>query len=942
MSSKQGQLSRSDLLSLIAKQEGELTDPEVIAYLADALGMQQQEARIRQITSRLIEDHWPDEQMISNHTSRTSMPENLQLNNPSPTAKLKAQYWQLLKQTNREDEADTDDQNQITTRPIWQNRPEARPRFPALMSEEAIQQRLLPTLRQEKATRRVDIDRLIDQVSRAEFVTKLPMQHRSRDTQALQIIDDRQVHLMPYWLDHSWLTWHVRDSMAEYRFSHAVIEQGETEPQSILHNTLEDYQAPPEGSTILLLSDLGVLTDHLHRYIDFLDQMLIQGYHLVVVTPCHLDDYPADLATKINLVSWEQDCCALPLRNDIDSSPQATPKNTDEKTDDSTPLNNDPEQSENTEKATQCPRQKWGEQLLMLCSTAIRLEPELLRAQRYALNTYRRSIGKKPLPASAESLAWQHRAVTQKHSVAATVDAEENKHWQITLKHQPIELKQAVFESQREWRGGKNGLPDEIWFEEFAGVDHCCNAAEQVNLEWFNQDFEDTKDFLNYLHQRILSGHQTSDIDVPQTKAWLHRFDSRLTKEAFSEGSLQKYLQACFLNISDEKGRTPAGNVVDPALVGKTQPEQPRQSAWLCQLGSQLAVIKHDPFNIPKNRSSLIARLDYRVCSLKVGNSSTPIELPEQLGDELTPLLGSENIGVQKARLQTDLTELELCAFKRPKWAKRVGRDAYGLFADLEIPHTNSEGKTPKIELIQRFRWIPAGTFMMGALEGEWEEHINADDCHKVTLTKGYWLADTTVTQAVWQAVMEGNFTDFKNDYVKNISWNDTQDFIQKLNQGLLASLGGLVCRLPTEAESEYAYHAGKATKLSSRNYMKVNFFNHLDANGETPEGRSANTVMKPFPNVWGLYEMHKIVEEWCADEWQRSLSTHHAIDPYFSGHSGSERVARGRSWHYDDVTDAAYPNYRRHYRPDYYREGRTGLRLSLGHDLKVRSAKQN
>lgn len=99
MRSKQGQLSRADLLNLIASQGDQAIESEVMDYLADALGMQHQpEKPSRNLTGFVVQDH-EQVQVRAWHASKAATPESNQLTNPSPTAKLKAQYWQLLKQT---------------------------------------------------------------------------------------------------------------------------------------------------------------------------------------------------------------------------------------------------------------------------------------------------------------------------------------------------------------------------------------------------------------------------------------------------------------------------------------------------------------------------------------------------------------------------------------------------------------------------------------------------------------------------------------------------------------------------------------------------------------------------------------------------------------------------------------------------------------------------
>ena len=924
MTNKQGQISRADLLKAIIS--GDNFDQH---FIAEYLGVRINPSFVVSPSVEILMRHWSGRKIDARIPKKPEGSQTTTYNNPSPTAQLTSTYWQLLKQVNREDEKKPEKKKQsVTQRPVWNNKPE-RADFPALMSEKAIQQRLLPKLRQEKTTQNLDIEKLIYQVSRAEFITSLPMQRRNRDTQAVQIIDDRQVHLMPYWLDHSWLTWHLQASMPEYRLTRAVIEQGDSEPQSIQDNGLEAYQLPPEGSTVLILSDLGLLTGRTQYYEALLQRLSSQGYHIVVVTPCHEADYPASLKSLISVVSWEENGGRLPAENVLQArSEKATSDNADEAP------NHEPD-GENTPR---CPREQWGETLLSLCAVTVRLEPELLRAVRYVLNNHLRKEGKDTLPAAAESFAWQHPAVSQAHSVAATIDTAANQEWQKVLAHQPLALKRDLFTALRQWR---SGLPDEIWFEEFLSVDLCCDEQEQSDIDWFKQDLAEAEAFFNYVHEQALTSGKLTAKQQSQYAAWIHRVALRASKGVADEGQLKEVFQRCLYLSRDADGKIPGGHELDPALVAENEPQQQPQSAWLCQRGNQICVTLHDAFNVPKNRSSMIARLDYRSPKLKVmlEDETVTVDLPTRLTKEWVAF-NLEGVAAQKTHLQTDLSDLYLDGFERPKWAKRIGRDTYGLFAELEI--NNPKGQA----LSQCFRWVPAGSFMMGSPESEPERYAEDEDYHQVTHTKGFWVADTTVTQAIWEAVMGKNPAKFKEDLnnpVEQVSWDDSQEFIEKLNQALPEMSANQQLRLPSEAEWEYACRAGTETPFSFGDNMtseQVNFDGSRPYNNaEKSKKRNKTIAVKSLPaNPWGLHEMHGNVWEWCSDAWQESLGTEAMVDPCHSVDDSALRVRRGGSW----IIDGGYVRsaYRVHDLPDNRNSG-IGLRLSLGPELKARSAKK-
>lgn len=213
---------------------------------------------------------------------------------------------------------------------------------------------------------------------------------------------------------------------------------------------------------------------------------------------------------------------------------------------------------------------------------------------------------------------------------------------------------------------------------------------------------------------------------------------------------------------------------------------------------------------------------------------------------------------------------------------------------------------------------VGGGTFTMGATYEQgsdaWDEEKPA---HEVTLSD-YYIGQTEVTQALWEAVMGSNPSDSKggNLPVERVSWDDCQVFIQKLNQ-----LTGKQFRLPTEAEWEYAARGGR----KSRGY-KYAGGNNIDSVAwcDGNSGNETHPVATKQANELGIYDMSGNVLEWCSD-WCGDYTSSSQSDPQGSS-SGSFRVIRG----------GCYYNFARNCRVSYrisntldYRCGYLGLRLS-------------
>lgn len=177
------------------------------------------------------------------------------------------------------------------------------------------------------------------------------------------------------------------------------------------------------------------------------------------------------------------------------------------------------------------------------------------------------------------------------------------------------------------------------------------------------------------------------------------------------------------------------------------------------------------------------------------------------------------------------------------------------------------------------FCFIPAGSFMMG--EG--------NNQHQVTISRDFLMGKYPVTQAFWQAVMGENPSHFNGPErpVENVSWEDCQRFITKIN---LTTQDGL--RLPTEAEWEYACRAGSTTAYCfGDDEPRLGDYAWYDQNS----GSQTHPVGKKQPNDWGLYDMHGNVWEWCRD-WRGDYLAGSVTDPT-GPTSGSHRVLRGGSW---------------------------------------------
>ncbi len=274
-----------------------------------------------------------------------------------------------------------------------------------------------------------------------------------------------------------------------------------------------------------------------------------------------------------------------------------------------------------------------------------------------------------------------------------------------------------------------------------------------------------------------------------------------------------------------------------------------------------------------------------------------------------------------------------------PPWACGWGKDRHGVFVEFAVG-----------DVEQRLRWIEGGTFQMGSPESEAgrddDEHL-----HEVTLTEGFWLADTPCTQALWEAVMGTNPSEFvtPDRPVEKVSWEDAQAFLTRLGE----RVPGLSPRLPTEAEWEYACRAGTetATYAGDLEILGENNAPVLDAiawyggnsghNFDLPEGYDSigwrekqydhskagtRKVKTRKPNPWGLYDTLGNVWEWCED-WYAPYDVNVQRDPVHRT-EGSDRVFRGGSWIFNARNVRAA--YRYHLAPS-SRDLVLGFRLARG-----------
>ena len=189
---------------------------------------------------------------------------------------------------------------------------------------------------------------------------------------------------------------------------------------------------------------------------------------------------------------------------------------------------------------------------------------------------------------------------------------------------------------------------------------------------------------------------------------------------------------------------------------------------------------------------------------------------------------------------------------------------------------------------------VKGSTFPMGATSEQQNSNDDEKPVHSVTLSD-YYIGETVVSQALWQAVMGSNPSDFngENNPVEQVSYDDCITFIDQLNTLLANQLpAGRKFRLPTEAEWEYAARGGSQSK--GYQYSGSNTLDDVAWYYDNSDSKTYPVKQKQ-PNELGIYDMNGNVYEWCSD-WYGSYSSSSETNPTGPS-SGYNRVIRGGGW---------------------------------------------
>ncbi len=777
--------------------------------------------------------------------------------------------------------------------------------------------RLWPFLRlvlgQAQYGRKLDLRRLIKCISQGEVLRTLPrIPHLSWCT-SCQLILDRDFCLLPFWQDFIALA----DRLSTFRGSAGmeilVFEQGPNGPcrpyEPGRRLPLQPYRRPVAGTPILVLGDLGLLPGGQKKaWISFGRQLRAAGLDPVALVPCPERYWSRQTARLFSMYVWDIER-RLPAK----------------------PMQRMRKKGGSIEEA-----EALVDQLLDLLAPAAHLEPALIRAVRCLLSS-------EPMDVGCEIAAWLHQDL-YRTPLGALWNPEAMKGRRENFRALPNGKKEAVrklIQAVHSYLPESEQAAEELIMAELQGKSALSEQAKSffwdLHATWdssggfarFGQLESWVRRKQGDMHPGIwqssladplstvvarMAGKRIEagqDLELPEG------FDYKRVLWALSGSGRERRYRLMQrlepLEFEPDSG-TAQGSPLGILHLDSMQFQWQHEDEQGREGSLHLRNTEHlDPIPVPESgqlhiqgsRERLTVegitrpawaksiRRDPKGLGLCLSSGSDIADLywlpPQEypLWDKKGGSLGSFTITKGCWMRKNEFEEIREQGFTQPQWAEHVGRDDYGLYADLVF-----KGVT------QRFRWIQPGSFMMGSPEDEPERMERESPQHEVVLTESYWLADTACLQAIWQAVRKNpsRFTGAERP-VEMVSWEDVQNFIDQLN----AAIHGLKLVLPSEAQWEYACRAGTTTPFSFGADItpeQVNYNGYFPyAKGEKGEYRQKTVDGKELPcNDWGLYQMHGNVWEWCRD-WFGDYSDEVAIDPVGPS-GGRSRVCRGGSWY--------------------------------------------
>lgn len=778
--------------------------------------------------------------------------------------------------------------------------------------------RLLPALKRHLAHDQLgglDVSTLVRQIAGQQLPRHLPRRRLQTWHPQWVVVLDFCQRLWPYRQDMHRLAERLLRQCGESGISLRIVNHGPLNPWSDWleeqrsHGPLpakRPWRMPAAGTPVLLVSDLGLLegaqsATH-HAWLRFIGQLSQAQTRPWALLPLGAEQLDRDLPKALSLLRWSPDARMHPERA----------------------FGGDPAEPAGLA------------DLLAMAAVTRRVDPPLLRAMR-------RLNPRAPLNAGLEGAFWCHADVEAGAAahIRSEAQARHLAHFSESLEKVHLDLEALRFKHHAHLRAVLNHEETLLWWA------HAVRDARQLSADTLAR-IQTAEGFMPKLAETLKQQSADSaanvwwqvarDILQRADDVMAERYKSLLTPLARATGLAGPYQPVDLSQPNDERvGYWLVRDARSASLLLQAQPPQAYQTAlaepltldkgglsveirgskqWLAWPGEVFRVcglLEDAPINLTTSWDRLelaslprprgIEAWGFDAFGLRLDAPSFCGKRWEWRESQLKTVKGpnGQNVLVEK-QLRKSLAphvKDQGRIFQDGQYASGVTYylDEYGVLAELLVV-------TPHGTAAQSFRWIEPGTFLMGSPEDEPERRENEGPQHLVTISRGFWLADTSCTQALWQAVMDNNpsaFNDDPNRPVERVSWNGVQAFLEKLQ----TLLSGCEAGLPSEAEWEYACRAGTTTPFSfgiNITPAQANYCgNSPYFGGEQGEFRQQTVPVKSLPaNSWGLYEMHGNVYDWCRDG-PRNYSLQTQTDPLGSvaNERGHSRIIRGGTWSY-------------------------------------------